>query len=63
MSVNTIAIQLAGSLGWPALPSVAQRFGIAYANGSNQNLGLWNVFVTTTLKQTGPNHYVLGSCP
>jgi poly(3-hydroxybutyrate) depolymerase len=40
-----------------------QRFGIAYANGSNQNLGLWNVFVTTTLKQTGPNHYVLGSCP
>ena len=40
-----------------------QRLGIAYANGSNQNLGLWNVFVTTTLKQTGPNHYVLGSCP
>lgn len=40
-----------------------QRLGIAYANGSNQNLGLWNVFVTTTLKQTAPNYYVLGSCP
>ena len=37
--------------------------GYAYANGSNQNMGLWNVFVTTTLKQTGPNHYVIGTCP
>lgn len=37
--------------------------GYARANGSNQNMGLWNVFVTTTLKQTGPNHYVIGSCP
>ncbi len=36
--------------------------GWALANGSNQNLGLWNVFVVTTLKQTGPNYYVLGSC-
>lgn len=40
-----------------------QRLGIAYANGSNQALGLWNVFVTTTLKRTGANYYVLGSCP
>jgi poly(3-hydroxybutyrate) depolymerase len=37
-------------------------FGIAYAKGSNQNMGLWNVFVVTTLKQTGPNYYVIGSC-
>jgi hypothetical protein len=37
--------------------------GYAYANGSNQNMGLWNTFVTTTLKQTGPNHYVIGTCP
>jgi len=36
--------------------------GFALANGSNQNMGLWNVFVTTTLKQTGPNYYVIGSC-
>ncbi len=35
----------------------------ALANGSNQNMGLWNVFVTTTLKQTGPNYFVIGSCP
>ncbi|MCW5665722.1 MAG: hypothetical protein KIT35_17980 [Piscinibacter sp.] len=40
-----------------------QRLGLAYANGSNQAMGLWNVFVTTTLKQTGANHYVIGSCP
>lgn len=39
-----------------------QSGGYAYANGSNQNMGLWNVFVTTTLKQTGPNYYVIGSC-
>ena len=36
--------------------------GWALANGSNQNMGLWNVFVVTTLKQTGPNYYVIGSC-
>ncbi len=34
-----------------------------YANGSNQAMGLWNVFVTTTLKQTGPGYYVIGTCP
>jgi poly(3-hydroxybutyrate) depolymerase len=37
--------------------------GYALANGSNQNMGLWNIFVMTTLKQTGPNFYVIGSCP
>lgn len=36
--------------------------GIAYANGSNQSMGFWNTFVTTTLKQTGPNYYVIGTC-
>jgi len=40
-----------------------QSGGYAYANGSNQNMGLWNVFVTTTLKQTASNYYVIGSCP
>jgi poly(3-hydroxybutyrate) depolymerase len=39
-----------------------QSGGYAYANGSNQNMGLWNTFVTTTLKQTGPNYYVIGTC-
>ena len=38
-------------------------FGYTYANGSNQNMGLWNIYTTTTLKQTGPNYYVIGSCP
>ena len=40
-----------------------QSGGYTYANGSNQNMGLWNVFVTKTLKQTGPNYYVIGTCP
>ena len=40
-----------------------QSGGYALANGSNQNMGLWNVFVTTTLKQTGSNYYVIGTCP
>ena len=37
--------------------------GYAYAKGSSQNLGLWNTFVTTTLKQTGDDFYVVGTCP
>jgi hypothetical protein len=39
-----------------------QSGGFTYANGSNQNMGLWNVFVTTTLKQTGPGYFVIGGC-
>jgi len=35
----------------------------ALANGSNQNMGLWNVFIVTTLKNTAPNYYVIGTCP
>ena len=34
-----------------------QSGGYAYANGSNQAMGLWNTFVTTTLKQTGAGYY------
>jgi hypothetical protein len=26
-------------------------------------MGLWNTFVTTTLKMTGTNYYVIGTCP
>ena len=40
-----------------------QSGGYTYANGSNQNMGLWNVFTTTTLKLTGTNYYVIGTCP
>jgi poly(3-hydroxybutyrate) depolymerase len=36
--------------------------GYTFANGSNQAMGLWNIFITTTLKQTGTNYYVIGSC-
>jgi poly(3-hydroxybutyrate) depolymerase len=38
-------------------------WGQTYANGSNQLMGLWNIFVTTTLKRTAPNYYVVGTCP
>ena len=38
-------------------------YGYTYANGSNQNMGLWNIYVTTTLKKTGTNTYVIGTCP
>jgi hypothetical protein len=35
--------------------------GHAYAKGSDQDLGLYNVFVTTTLKQTGADRWVLAN--
>ncbi|WP_328418991.1 PHB depolymerase family esterase [Micromonospora sp. NBC_00389] len=34
--------------------------GYAYANGSNQRMGLYNTFYTSALKQTAPNHWVIG---
>lgn len=37
-------------------------FGLAYANGSNQGMGWDNVFIVTTLKQSGGNRYVIGRC-
>jgi poly(3-hydroxybutyrate) depolymerase len=37
--------------------------GHASANGSNQDMGLYNTYVTTTLKKTGTNYYVIGTCP
>jgi poly(3-hydroxybutyrate) depolymerase/chitodextrinase len=40
-----------------------QSGGYAYAKGSNQNMGLWNTFTVKTLKMTGANYYVIGTCP
>ncbi|MCW3843618.1 PHB depolymerase family esterase [Micromonospora yasonensis] len=37
-----------------------QSGGYAYALGSNQKMGLYNTFYTTTLKQTGPSYWVIG---
>ncbi|MGZ5546205.1 MAG: hypothetical protein ACXWIU_16180, partial [Limisphaerales bacterium] len=38
--------------------------GTAYANGSNQSMGLDNTFYTSKLRQTGSNYYVIDStCP
>ncbi|WP_204293437.1 extracellular catalytic domain type 1 short-chain-length polyhydroxyalkanoate depolymerase [Actinoplanes campanulatus] len=41
-----------------------QSGGNTFANGSGQAMGLWNTFVVHTLRQTGPNHYVIadGQC-
>jgi poly(3-hydroxybutyrate) depolymerase/chitodextrinase len=37
--------------------------GSACAVGSGQNMGLMNILTITTLKQTGPAYYVIGTCP
>ena len=57
----------AGSTGlWVTAPVAGrayQSLGYAYANGSNQNMGLWNTFTVKTLKQTATNYYTIGTCP
>lgn len=42
-----------------------QSLGYAYANGSNQNLGLYSLYVTHTLEETSPGYYVIADsgCP
>ena len=37
--------------------------GYTYAQGSGDNLGLYNIFVTTTLAETSTGYYQQGSCP
>jgi poly(3-hydroxybutyrate) depolymerase len=37
--------------------------GNALANGSNQNMGLDNTFLTKTLAQTSQGFYIIGNCP
>ena len=38
-------------------------YGYTYAYGSNQPMGLWNIYVNSTLKQTSPGAYVVATCP
>ncbi len=42
-----------------------QTSGTTYANGSNQDMGLWNTFVTHTLEETSAGYYVVADsgCP
>ncbi|WP_282697292.1 PHB depolymerase family esterase [Streptomyces sp. CC208A] len=35
-----------------------QSGGYTYANGSNQNLGLWNLATSSTIKETSPGYWV-----
>ena len=61
--------------GWTCSASTASNYahvqagrahdsgGYALANGSNQNMGLDNLFYTSTLAQTAAGYYVIGSCP
>ncbi len=37
-------------------------YGYTDANGSRQSMGLWNIYAMTTLKQTGTNYDVIGTC-
>ncbi len=37
--------------------------GYALAKGSNQNMGLNNMFYTSTLAQTSSGYYIIGNCP
>ena len=37
--------------------------GYALANGSNQNMGLDNLFYTSVLAQTSAGYYIKGNCP
>jgi poly(3-hydroxybutyrate) depolymerase len=37
--------------------------GYALAKGSNQNMGLYNIFIITRLAQTSAGYYVIGNCP
>lgn len=53
----------ASNYGHTAAGRAYARWFMTYAKGSNQSMGWWNVFTTTTLKQTGPDHYVIGTCP
>lgn len=41
-----------------------QSLGYVKANGSNQNMGLYNTYAITKLRKTGTNYYVIDStCP
>lgn len=42
-----------------------QVLGTVYANGSNQNMGLYNVFTTHTLEETSPGYFMIADsgCP
>jgi hypothetical protein len=43
---------------------VVTTTGHAAANGSNQDMGLYNTFTTSKLRQTGTNYYVIdNTCP
>ena len=37
--------------------------GYALANGSNQLMGLYNIFYNSTLAQTAAAYYIVGNCP
>ena len=49
----------ASNVGHAAAGRAYVLFGLVYANGSNQAMGLFTTFVTHRLRQTGQNHWVL----
>ena len=61
-SASTVTCYTASNYAHVSAGRAHQRGGLAYANGSNQNMGLWNIFLSTTLRQIGVNDYVIGGC-
>lgn len=69
------AISVTTASGWTCSATSASNYahvqagrahdsgGYALANGSNQNMGLDNLFYTQTLAQTAAGYYIIGNCP
>jgi poly(3-hydroxybutyrate) depolymerase len=61
----TVACFMASNFAHVQAGRAHDRGGSAFANGSDERMGLNNLFFITTLKQTGPNFYVVDNltCP
>ncbi len=40
-----------------------EKYGLCYAVGSNDSMGLYNIFIITTLSETSPDYFSVGQCP
>jgi hypothetical protein len=47
-----------GAVPAPTAGRAPMSGGYTYAKGSDQNLGLWNVYTTSTIKETSPGYWV-----
>jgi len=63
LSGFTCSATLASNYAHVAAGRAVASGGYALAKGSNQNMGLYNIFYSTTLAQTSAGYYVIGACP